>query len=103
MADIFKFIHKHLLVYTPIGWTALQENYDKMPIILSGEVSLRRCGFGKLPHKSAFFHYKFELKEQSCSKIYGNEKKSPQLLSLRENSLRITHQSPTLAHAKRSY
>ena len=41
IADIINFIHKQLLLHTPIGSAALQENYGKMPIsILSGDFSI---------------------------------------------------------------
>ena len=40
MADIIKFVYKHSLLYTLVGSAALQENYDKMPMILSGDFNV---------------------------------------------------------------
>ena len=40
ITDIINFIHKQLLAYTSLGSAALQKNYDKMPMILSGDFNV---------------------------------------------------------------
>ena len=40
ITDVIDFIHKQLLAYTPLGLAALRKNYDKIPMILSGDFNV---------------------------------------------------------------
>ena len=40
ITDIMDFVHEQLLAYTPLGSAALKKNYDKMPMILSGDFNV---------------------------------------------------------------
>ena len=49
ITDIINFIHKQLLAYTPLDLAVLRKNYDKMPMILSGDFNVHLANNDSVP------------------------------------------------------